>query len=554
MVGPAEADTCAVQSTGAVATDRRERSTGAASHPLVFAIASALAVLISNVSGIATGDDGVGYRAIADSLLRGDGYGYFLERPVTVWPPIWPGLMAFVAWITPLDTIGAVILLNSAVAFGVVLAGNRLLRQVVENQRLVLLGTLVFAFGPSTIGLGHVLMTDMAFALVVLVWMLTLMRFRVSASIPTLVLAGALAWVGFGLRYVGLVLIAFGGLWLLLDGRRSLLIRVRNGAIYGLACCIAPVAWMLRNHSIDGTYTGERHPSARGLVDNGFDIAATLGRFLLPGLGNGFTKIWAGIGIVVLGVAMYLAWRLLRLPPSSADGVAGAAPGLGAMVRHKIDLLGTPLGLLLLFPTLYLAYMLYVRTTTALNQLDLRLLYPAYFPLMILGLVLIDHLRRLDGDEPGGDPWWKIGWTTAHVWAVANVAAGAVAMVAFAAGHPYFNGNYEADVFQQVRSNPALDALPADCTIYSNLPNGLYPAYGALWSPERRALESSEELPRLAEITATLARTPSCLVWIDEEPVYGHLWTLDQLRTRLTLTELAHHGDVTVFRMAPPAS
>ena len=52
------------------------------------------AALISNVSGIATGDDGVGYRAIADSLLRGDGYGYFLEGPVTVWPPIWPSLMA----------------------------------------------------------------------------------------------------------------------------------------------------------------------------------------------------------------------------------------------------------------------------------------------------------------------------------------------------------------------------------------------------------------------------------------------------------------------------
>lgn len=547
-----------MQSTGAPARNRQERSTGAGAHPMVFAAASALAVLISNVSGMATGDDGVGYRAIADSLLRGDGYGYFLERPVTVWPPIWPSLMAVVAWMTPLDTMGAVILLNSAVAFCVVLAGNRLLRQVVENERLVLLGTLVVAFGPSTIGLGHVLMTDMAFALVVMVWMLTLMRFRVTASIPTLVLTGLWAWVGFGLRYVGLVLIVFGGLWLLLDGRRSWLTRIRNGAIYGVVSCIAPIAWMLRNHSIDDTYTGERHPSARGLVDNGFDIAATLGRFLLPGLGNGFTKIWAAIGILVLGVAMFLAWKLLRLAPPSADGTPAAPLGLGAMIRHRIHLLGTPVGLLLLFPTLYLAYMLYVRTTTALNQLDLRLLYPAYFPLLVLALVLIDRLRRLDTGElvepgePGGDHWWRIGWTTAHVWAVANVAAGAVGMVAFAAGHPYFNGNYEADVFQRVRTNPALDALPADCRIYSNLPNGLYPAYGALWSPERRALESSEEVPDLAEITATLDDTPSCLVWIDEDPVYGHLWTLDQLRERLTLTELSQDGDVMVFRMQPP--
>ena len=520
---------------------------------MVLAVVSALAVLIANVQGMATGDDGVGYRAIADSLQRGDGYGYFLEHPVTVWPPIWPSLMAAVAKVTPLDTMGAVIVLNAAVAFGVVLVGHRLLRTVVSNPRLVLLGTLVFALGPSTIGLGHVLMTDMAFALVVMTWMLTLFRFRATGSLVTLALAGVWAWAGFGLRYVGLVLIAFGGLWLLLDQRRSIATRVRNGAVYGIVSCLAPVAWMLRNYSIDETFTGERHPSARGLVDNFFDVAATLGRFLLPGLGNGFTKIWAAIGILVLAAASVLAWKLLRLPPGTEPGAPPATRlGPAAVVRRVLSDLGTPIGLLLLFPVLYMLYMVYVRTTTALNQLDLRLLYPAYFPLMVLALVLIDRLRRLDDGTPAGARWWRLGWTTAHVWAVANVVAGLVAMVAFAAGHPYFKGNYESDVFVSVRDNPALEALPADCRLYSNLPNGLYPAYGAKWSPQRRALESSEEIPDLERITATLDDTPSCLIWIDEDPVYGHLWTLDQLRDRLDLTELAHHGDVTVFRMQPP--
>ena len=42
----------------------------------------------------------------------------------------------------------------------------------------------------------------------------------------------------------------------------------------------------------------------------------------------------------------------------------------------------------------------------------------------------------------------------------ANVAAGLVGLVAFAAGHPYFNGNYESDVFDEVRENPAIAALP----------------------------------------------------------------------------------------------
>ncbi len=513
----------------------------------VWALAalSALAVLIANVAGIATGDDGVGYRAMADSLVAGNGYGYFLEDPVTVWPPIWPGLMAALSWLTPLNSLGAAIVLNAAVSFGVVLAGHRLLRTVVSDARLVLLGTLVFAVGPSTIGLGHVLMTDMAFALVVMVWMLVLMQFRRTGSWATLVGAALLAWAGFGLRYVGLVLIAFGGLWLLLDGRRSLLERVRNGVVYGIVAASAPLAWMLRNHSIDGTFTGERNPSARGFVDNCFDVAATLGRFLLPGFGNGFTKIWAAVGIVVLALIVWVTWKVLQRRPDGTE----RHDGFGSVVRRLFAALGTPLGLLLLVPTLYLAYMIYVRTTTALNQLDLRLLYPAYFPLLVLGVALVDRARRLDGTS--ATRWWRAAWSGAHVWAVLNVAAGLVAMVGFAAGHPYFEGNYESDVFDEVRANPALDAIPDGCTVYSNLPNGLYPAVEALWSPQQRALESSREIPDLEEITETLDDTPSCLVWIDQRPVWGHLWPLDELQDRLDLTLLDEHDDVAVYRMEP---
>ena len=529
-----------VNDTGATAElDGRSRLAAVATAPhtvTILALLAALAVLVANVAGIASGDDGVGYRAMADSLLAGDGYGYFLEDPVTVWPPVWPALMALIAWLSPLDPLGAAIVLNAAVAAGVVVAGNRLLRVVVDDARLVLAGTVVLALGPSTIGLGHVLMTDMAFALVTMVWMLALVRFRRTAAWRDLAAAALLAWLAFGLRYVGLVLIAFGGLWLLCDGRRSLATRFRNGVLYGVGAAIVPIAWMLRNRSIDGTFTGERNPSARGLIDNGFDIAATLGRFLLPGLGNGLTYLWAAVGLVVLAGACWLAWKVLRAP------VDGRTRGVGARLVH---LAGRPLGLLAGFAILYLSYMLYVRTTTALNQLDLRLLYPAYFPLSFVALALLERLRRL---EPSAR-WERFGLRTAGVWCVANVAAGMVGMVAFAAGHPYFVGNYEADVFDAVRENPAIAALPADCQLYSNLPNGLYPAYEALWSPQRRALESSREIPDLEEIAATLDDTPSCLVWIDEPPVYGHLWTLEQLQDRLELEPVAAEGNVETFLM-----
>ena len=91
---------------------------------LPFAFVAFAGVIISNLSGIATGDDGVGYRAIADSLLDGRGFGYFLENPVTVWPPIWPSLLYALAKVTPLDTLGAAVVLNAVTIFAAVLVGQ----------------------------------------------------------------------------------------------------------------------------------------------------------------------------------------------------------------------------------------------------------------------------------------------------------------------------------------------------------------------------------------------------------------------------------------------
>lgn len=509
---------------------------------LPLAMLSFLLVLVANASGLAVGDDGVGYRAIADSLLAGDGLGYFLEDPLTIWPPLWPALMAALAWATPLSTTGAAILLNALVAFAGVLAVNRLLQRTVGDDRLVLLGTVVAAAGSATIGLGHLLMTDASFAVIVVLWLLAWMNYHDTGENKWVAAAVGLVWVGFGLRYVGIYLLGLGGLWLLFDVRRRFSARLTTAVVQGLAGLVVPVAWMLRNNSIDGTFTGERMPSARGWVDNGFDILSTMGRWILPGLLDGSDYLWAAVGGVVLALAAWLGWRVLRVHAAAA----GRSPATDLLCW-----LGRPSGLLAVQAFGYLAYMLYVRSTTALNQLELRLLNPAYFSLLALALVLVDRLSVLGA--PGANPTRRRAVTAVHVWAVANVAAGVVAVATFASGNQFFEGNYASDTFEAVRANPALDALPGDCEVYSNLPNALYPRLGPEWSPRRTGLESNERVDDLAELRAELRDgATACLVWIDEPPEYGHLWSLSQLRDRLSVEPLAESGNVAVYRLTSP--
>jgi len=511
---------------------------------VLLAAAGAALVGVTNLFGIAIGDDGVGYRAIADSLLAGDGLGYFLEDPVTVWPPLWPALMALVAWVTPLDTVGAAAVLNVAMVFVAVLVAHRLLQRVLVDQRLVLAGTLVVALGPNTVGFGHLLMTDYAFAVVVMAWMLALMRFRRTGRTVDLLTAAALVWVGFGLRYVSVYLLGLAGLWLLFDLRRRFADRLVSAVVQGLVGASVPLLWMLRNRSIDGTLTGERHPSARGPLGNAYDIASTMGQWLLPGVGGGARLLWAGVGVVTLGVAAWLGWRVLRSPagedPTQAADPAGPPT---PTLRRFAAWVGRPSGLLAVHAFGYLVYMLWVRTGTALNQLDMRLLNPAYLSLVALGLVLVDRSAVL------GSPTFPRALVAARVWAGANVVVGLVAAVSFMAGDEFFSGNYEGERFRDARGSDAIDAMPDGCVVYSNLPNALYPRTGALWSPRRTALESSAELDELDPVRERAATTPTCLVWLDTDPAYGHLWPLDTLRSEIGLELLAEDGIVEVYRM-----
>jgi hypothetical protein len=508
---------------------------------LPLAVCSAALVLLANLSGIAVGDDGVGYRAIADSILAGEGLGYFLDDPLTIWPPLWSALMAALAWLTPLDTMGAAVVLNMVTAVAVVYVGYGLLARVVRDQQFVMLGTVVMALGVSTVGFGHLLMTDLAFAVVVMIWLRCLIAFHDTFERRWIVLAATTVWVGFGLRYVALYLLALGCGWYLFDLRRRVVDRLTTAFVYGAVGMALPALWMLRNHGINGTFTGERTPSARGPLGNAFDALSTMGQWMLPGVAGGALRFWAVAALVVLAVSAWLGFRILT---SDAPRTASDTP-----LRRLVAWVGSPSGLLAVAAFGYLAYMVYVRSSTALNRLELRLLNPAYFSLVALALVLAANLGRLDRTD--STTWARRGRAIVVAWAAANVAAGVFAAVSFAAGDPFFEGNYESDVFHEVRDDPVLDVLDEDCVTYSNLPNALYPRLEAHWSPRRTALESTATTDDLDRLAASVAQTESCLVWIDEPPRYGHLWTRKQLSEKVTLEELDSSGQVTVYRISP---
>ena len=93
-------------------------------------VPAALAVIAARVDRPTVGPDAVSYIAVADSLRTGGGLGFFLERPLTTWPPLWPALIAVGETIT--GWRGDLV----ALALNVVLLVVTMLRGNADHDRL----------------------------------------------------------------------------------------------------------------------------------------------------------------------------------------------------------------------------------------------------------------------------------------------------------------------------------------------------------------------------------------------------------------------------------
>lgn len=510
-----------------VPVEHRERVTALAS-----AIASAVAVVLANLSGLAISDDGIAYLAIADRLSQGRGLGYHLEAHLTTWPPLFPTLLSWIDRLTPLDTHGAAITLNALTAAATVLLTAALLSRLVADSMLRRLGTVVAALGASTMLFGHLLTSDFILGAVVLGALLVLVDHYHSPSWVGPVVAGVLTGVGFGFRYAAVAFIPAFAIWPLLDTRRAVATRIRGASLYVVVAASFPALWMWRNHSVDGTLLGPRWSSARGLPGNVFDAVSSVGNLLLPGVEFERRSMWAAVAVVCLVVMMLLTWRALGGVPTAQRAMA---------------ILAGPVGLLFLHVGAHLAYLVYARTTTAFDRLSFRLLEPVAGPAMLLGLVVID--RVVAGPDPR---WARFARAIAVGWASLSLVVGVAMVPYFATGPDLFEGNYERDAYVRLRASRVLDEIPPECRVLSNLPNALYEAgVEAGWTPRRSEQQSDEMLSDLSRFPEQIAREQTCVVWVDLPPHLANLYPLDELERMADFDEIAHTPGITLYRVEP---
>ena len=357
------------------------------------------------------------------NLLAGEGWRDFTGEPLTLWPPLFPLLLAAFGWvgIEPLEA-GRWI---NATAFGLtILAAGGWLRSNLRSRLLALATTATLV--PS-LPLSHGLPlirapffigeTEPLFVLFTLLALMQLAAFlnrKTTASLWWAAVCTALAALT---RYPGVVLIGTGVLLLLPRAR------LRQTLVFGAVSSLPLLAVLAYNWAVTGDLTratGDRtgylNPSGQSLTDGLRQTVEVFRVWIVPPNAPDGWAYLLGLAVATVGLASVAV--ILRAARSRSDNGRKDPEAAPAYLRLGPVL---PFGA---FTVLYLVFLIVVVPFTTRQEVDSRYLLPIYVPLLLTTVFLLDQFLSIKA----------AGWMGAGRYGLAAlVGLGALAHVGFSA-------------------------------------------------------------------------------------------------------------------------
>ena len=396
--------------------------------------------------GTAVLPDSTMYLSTALNFLAGEGWRDFLDRPLVLWPPLFPLLLAAFGWvgIEPLEAGRWV----NATAFGLtILVAGGWLRSHLRSRWLVLAATAILAASlPLSRWAAH-LMTDSLFVLLTLLALMQLAAFLNRKTDAPLWWAAVFTALAAITRYSGVALIGTGVLVLLVRRALPLAARLKHAIVLGAVSSVPLAGVLTRNWAVSGTLTGPRSESRQSLSDLLSRVADAFREWVVPpNVPDGLGYLMAmAAGLVILAAGAVVVWS------GRSVGMGGKSPsfGLGPAL---------PFGV---FAVAYLVFIVAVVPFTIPHRIDLRLLLPVYVPLLLTAAFLLDRFLSIKA----------AGWMGAARYVVASlVVLGTLVHIGFSArgdlrrtAHVYNTARWQhSETLQYIRDNPI------EGRIYSN--------------------------------------------------------------------------------------
>lgn len=529
-------------------------------------VGTGLALYTTAPYGTGITGDSVEYLAAARSMaqlqpglgreLRGSEGGIYI-----LWPPFYPLTLALAQALSGVDSFQSGGLLNAFLFGAAILLGGVILlrwqaRCFAGQVGWAWAGALALLLAPPLFFIAINLLSDLLFIVQTLLFLLIAGRWLECASggdgkaRVLLVILGLLAGTAMVTRYIGVLLIALGVGVILLpalarwlrgerrpaDARRALL----DAAGFTLLALLPLGMWVARNLALTGEPFGPRSPARWTLAQNLSELGKQLDFWFRPL--TAITALGLLMGLAVLALAFAAAW----------GKAAGKARRLRAALTDPYALLG------LAFGVLYLPALIASQMTTAVTRIDQRLLAPAYFPTVLLVILL---LAWITSTAAGRASWLALpaavlllGW----LWAPAQTLRQTVTD-SRRDGVSVFNylNTREfrtSQATQFLLNNP--QALPPGAVVYSNYASlvFLYTGHPTQASPFRHNPLNREETYPIEQYQGQWTPAGEAyLVWF-EVGLYEHYFPPEDLRQIAELVPLFERDGAGVWRVMPRRS
>ena len=327
--------------------------------------------------GPAVLSDSTTFLSTAMNFLAGEGWRDFADRPMVLWPPLFPLLLAAGGWVG-IEPLEAGRWINAA-AFGLtIFAAGGWLRSNLRSRLLALVATATLVTSLPLSDSASSLMTEPLFVLFTLLALISWTAFYTRRTDTPLWWAAIFTALAALTRYPGVVLIGTGVLMLLP------LARLKHTLVFGAISSVPLLAVLAHNWTVSETLTGKRRDSGSSLSEGLRQTVEVFREWVVPpNAPEGLTYL---LGLAVAAVGLAVAAVVLR-------AIYGGRPDQEAGPAYFRLWPAIPFGG---FALIYLVLIVAVVPFTVNQGFDSRFLLPVYVPLLLVAVFLLDRFLSIE--------------------------------------------------------------------------------------------------------------------------------------------------------------
>ncbi len=475
--------------------------------------------LFTQHGGIGISPDSVAYISTARNIVEGDGFVLFDGKPLVAFPLLYPLFLASVMEITQTDILVCAPFLNGILFAIVIFLSGYIMSKFTAQSRIYKIVLLsVITLSPALIEVYSMLWSETLFILLSLVFFIAMHHYFSKTTFRSLLILSIVTAIAFDVRFAGVTLVAAGFVLIALNRDIHWRKRILHCIVFVIVGCSLVVANLIRNSLASVHATGPRQKGITPLTDNIAYSARILSEWSSLKGGNYILEV-----ILCVAVILFFMW-------------------LFTLNWRKKGKYSTYENIVIVFFIVYVSFIIITSTLSRYEQINNRLLSPAFLPFLWgMSHKIPSLIKRVEQRKYK----WQLSIFFAIVYGV--VCAGYFSINADNYSFMKESGipGYAEDDWKQ---SPTIEFLrkdsryfQPDSMVYSNHSQAVY-----LYT--NYAVDALPEKAYKNDVKMFMDEEPIILIWFNLEP-NTDLLSIEDIKKQKNMKVLHSFSDGTIYEL-----